>query len=407
MRLVGLQIRSLISNLLVMARAKGRVFVSRVRDMARRSPALVILGPRQVGKSTLARIAFPDHAFFDLEDPRDERRLADDALFALSEHRAVVLDEVQRRPELFPLLRSFLDADPRRRAVLLGSASPHLLTGVSESLTGRALFFDMPGISWFEEDPPKLWRLGGFPRLHWSRPRARPEEWFPSYLRTTLERDVPQLGFALPPARARMLLTLIANGQGNTLNLSELGGPLGVSYHTVASALDVLEAVFLIRRLPPYFANVKKRLVKSPKVYVRDTGILHSLLGMGWTRAAQLAHPKAGASWETFCIEQLIAHARLADPAAEVFFYRTQTGVELDLVIVLRGEPIGFEIKLGLTPKDTRTMAIAMEDIGIRRAFQVTASDDLVPLTKAIQVGGLGPVLEALRLRPKVPLDMG
>jgi len=368
--------------------------------MARRSPALVLLGPRQVGKSTLARLAFPDHAFFDLEDPRDEARLSADPLFALSEHRAIVIDEAQRRPELFPILRSFLDADARRRVVLLGSASPNLLFRVSESLTGRAVFFDMPGISVLEHDAKKLWRLGAFPRLHWSSPRAAPEEWYPSYLRTTLEHDIPQLGLTLPAARARMLLTLIANGQGGMLNLSELGGPLGVSYHTVAAALDVLEGVFLVRRLPPYVANVKKRLVKAPKVYVRDTGILHSLLGMGWTRSAQLAHPKSGASWETFCVEQLVAHAKIVDPGSEAFFYRTQTGVELDLVLVLRGEPIGFEIKLGLTPKPTHAMEIAMTDLGLRRAFQVNAGDALVPLTKRIAMGGLVAVLEELKLRP-------
>jgi predicted AAA+ superfamily ATPase len=377
---------------------KDRIAIPRVRALARRSPALVILGARQVGKSTLARMAFPEHAFFDLEDPRDEARLAQDPLFALSEHRRIVLDEVQRLPQVFPILRSFLDADSRRRVVLLGSASPRLLSSVSESLTGRAVFYDMPGISVLEEDPAKLWRLGGYPRLHWSRPKAVPAEWYPAYLRTTLERDVPQLGVTLPAARARSLLVLLANAQGTTVNLSELGGPLGVSYHTVAAALDVLEGVFLVRRLPPYLPNLKKRLVKSPKVYVRDTGLFHSLLDMGWSRTAQLTHPRIGASWETFCIEQIIAHAHLHDSSSRAYFYRTHTGVELDLVLVLRGQLIGFEVKLGVTPKDVRRMEIAMADLGIRRAFQVNAADDLVRLTRSIQVGGLRPVLEALRL---------
>lgn len=379
---------------------RERLFTRYVQGLARRSPALVLLGPRQIGKTTFARLAFPKHTFFDLEDPRDEARIAADPAFALSEHRLVVIDEAQRRPELFPLLRSHIDADARRRVVLLASASPHLLSSVSESLTGRAVFFDMPGVSVLEEDPSALWRLGAFPRLHWSRPRPRPAEWFPSYLRTTLERDVPQLGLTLPPVRARHLLTLIANGQGSTLNLSELGGPLGVSYHTVAAALDVLEGVFLVRRLPPYIANVKKRLVKSPKVYLRDTGLLASLLGMGWTRPAQLAHPKVGAMWETFCIEQLIAHARMVDPGSEPFFYRTQTGVELDLVLVVRGEPIGFEAKLGITPAPTRSMETAMSDLGIRRAFQVNASSELVSLTRTIRAGGLTEVIRALRWTP-------
>ena len=378
-----------------MTQVRSRVIAEHVAALGRRSPALVILGARQSGKSTLARQAFPKHANFDLERPSDLARLEADPEFALSEHRTVVLDEVQREPRLFPLLRSWLDADSRRRAVLLGSASPRLLSSVSESLAGRAIFFEMPPVSVFEDDPAKLWRLGTFPRPHWGSPRVRPDEWFPSYLKATLEHDIPQLGLALPPGRARMLLMLLANGQGGMQNLSELGGPLGVSYHTVAAALDVLEGVFLVRRLPPLLPNLRKRLVKSPKLYVRDTGILHSLLGMGWTRAAQLAHPKSGVSWETFCIEQLIAHARLTDPSAEAYFYRTQTGVELDLAIVTRGETLGFEIKLGVTPRDTRATEIAMADLGLKRCYQVNASQTLHPLKRGLWVGGLTQVIEA------------
>ena len=375
---------------------RERIATPRLRAIGKRSPATEILGARQVGKSTLARLAFPDHAFFDLEDPRDEARFAADPLFALSQQGKVVVDEAQRLPALFPILRSYLDGNARRRVVLLGSASPGLVRSISESLTGRAVFFDLGGLACLEEDPARLWRLGGFPRLHWTQPRARPDEWYPSYLRTTLERDIPQLGVTLPAARARALLTLVANGQGSTLNLSELGGPLGVSYHTVAAALDVLEGVFLLRRLPPFVANIGKRLVKSPKVYVRDTGILHALLGMGWTRAAQLAHPKIGASWETFCVEQLIGHAALLDPASEAFFFRTRSGVEVDLLLRVRGELVAFEMKLGLSARDTRPMKAAMADLGIRRGYQVNAGEDLVELQDGIWVGGIRKVVEAM-----------
>jgi len=378
-----------------------RIATRRLRAIGRRSPATVILGARQVGKSTLARLAFPDHRVFDLEDPRHEAQLAADPLFALSQQTRTLVDEAQRLPALFPILRSYLDANARRRVVLLGSASPGLVRSISESLTGRAVFFELGGISCLEEKPDRLWRLGGFPRLHWTRPRAVPQEWFPSYLRTTLERDIPQLGLALPAPRARALLTLVANAQGSTLNLSELGGPLGVSYHTVAAALDVLEGVFLVRRLPPFVANIGKRLVKSPKVYVRDTGILHSLLGMGWTRASQLAHPKVGASWETFCIEQLVSHAALVDPASEAFFFRTQSGVEVDLLLRLRGELVAFEIKLGLAVKNTGPMKAAMADLGIRRGYQVNSGEDFVALEKGLWVGGIRQVIEALGLVPK------
>jgi predicted AAA+ superfamily ATPase len=162
----------------------------------------------------------------------------------------------------------------------------------------------------------------------------------------------------------------------------------------------VLEGVFLLRRLPPFVANIRKRLVKSPKVYVRDTGILHSLLGMGWTRASQLAHPKIGASWETFCIEQLVSHATLVDPASEAFFFRTQTGVEVDLLLRFRGELLAFEMKLGVTARDTRPMKTAMADLGIRRGYQVNAGEDLVALEKGIWVGGVRQVIEAAGMRP-------
>lgn len=258
------------------------------------------------------------------------------------------------------------------------------------------MFFDLGGISCQKEEPSRLWRLGGFPRLHWTRPRALPEDWYPSYLRTTLERDIPQLGLTLPAARARALLKLVANGQGSMLNLSELGGPLGVSYHTVAAALDVLEGGFLVRRLPPLLANIRKRLVKSPKVYVRDTGILHTLLGMGWTRAAQLAHPKIGASWETFCVEQIISYATLVDPSSEAFFFRTQAGEEVDLLLRLRGELVAFEMKLGLAMRDTSPMKTAMADLGIRRGYQVNAGEELVALEDGVWVGGIRQVIEAL-----------
>jgi predicted AAA+ superfamily ATPase len=378
----------------------SRAYLPAVQGLARRTPALVILGPRQSGKTSLAKLAFPKHAWFDLEDPRHHARLRADPLFALSEHRQVVLDEVQRMPELFPVLRAWLDADHRRRAILLGSASPHLVSSASESLTGRVLFFDLPPLSVFEADPATLWRVGGFPRLHWSRPRARPDEWYPAYLRTTLEQDVPQLGFALPPLRARTLLTMVAHAQGSTLNLSELSGPLGVSYHTVSAALDILEGVFLIRRLQPWAVNVRKRLVKAPKLYVRDSGLLHSLLGMGWTRTAQLAHPKVGASWETFCLEQLITHAKLVDPGADAYFYRTQAGLELDLVLVLHGKRVGVEVKLGVTPRPTTSMELAMKDLGIAKGYQVNSSDTLEKLKPGVFVGGLVPVMEALGLTP-------
>jgi len=380
-----------------------RIATRRVTALLRAFPAVAILGARQSGKSTLARLAFPDFAQVDLERPLDLERAQRDPEFLLTQSRRVVVDEAQRLPDLFPILRSHLDRHPRDRVVLLGSASPGLVRSISESLTGRVALFELGGISVAEHDREALWIRGGFPRLHWSRPRARPEDWYPAYLRTTLERDIPQLGYRISANRMRTLLTMVAHAQGSISNLSELGGSLGVSYHTVAHLLDLFEGVFLVRRLRPYLANLRKRLVKTPKLYVRDTGLLHSLLGVTPTRSALLAHPKAGASFETFCIEQIVQHAQLADPSSEAFFYRTHGGQEVDLLLRLRGELIPIEIKLGLAVPDLRGLEACMRDLGPTRGYVCNASDELVRLRSGIWMGGLEPLLDRLGLLPAPP----
>ncbi len=379
---------------------RARSASPRLRQLLGQFPALAVLGPRQAGKSTLARLTFPDWKHFDLEDPGDYIRLERDPLFALSEHRKVVLDEAQRLPALFPALRSFLDRDPRRRAVVLGSASPNLLSGISESLTGRVGLFELGGISVFEEDGPGLWVKGGFPRVHWSRPRAKPEDWYPSYLRTSLEQDIPQLGFRISALRLRNLLTMLAHVHGGLLNLSELGASLGVNYHSVSHIVDIFEGIFLVRRLPPYYANIGKRLVKSPKLYVRDTGILHSLLGVPFSRSALLAHPKAGPSFEGFCIEQIVAHARLVDATAQGFFFRTHGGVEVDLLLSLRGKLVPIEVKLGASPPDTRSLETCMQDLGLKSGYVVHWTGRPERIRPGIVMCGLLELLEILGLQP-------
>lgn len=370
----------------------------RVVALARRSPALAILGARQCGKSTLARLAFPDFTHLDLERPLDLARVTSDPEFVLTQSPRLVIDEAQRLPELFPILRSHLDRHPRQRVVLLGSASPGLVGRISESLTGRVAVFELGGISVFEHDAEALWIRGSFPRLHWTRPRALPEDWYPAYIRTTIERDIPQLGFRLAASRLRALLTMVAHGQGNVCNLSELGGSLGINYHSVSHILDVFEGVFLIRRLAPYAANLRKRLVKSPKLYVRDTGLLHSLLGIAHRKRALLAQPKAGASFETFCIEQILLHAQLHDPAAQGFFYRTHTGQEVDLLLQLRGKLLPVEIKLGLAVPDLRGLDTCMRDLGLRQGYVVNMTPEPVALRRNIWMGGLRQFLAHVRL---------
>ena len=380
----------------------ARIAARRVTALLRRNPALAILGARQSGKSTLARLAFPDFTYIDLERPVDLARATQDPEFLLSQSPKFVVDEAQRLPELFPVLRSHLDRHPQHRVVLLGSASPGLVGRISESLTGRIAFFELGGISIFEHGAEAVWIRGGFPRLHWTRPRARPEDWYPGYARTTLERDIPQLGFRIATSRLRTLLTMIAHSQGAVSNLSELGGSLGINYHSVAHILDIFEGVFLVRRLPPYAANVRKRLVKSPKLYVRDTGLLHSLLGIAHVKHAVLSHPKAGASFETFCIEQLLLHAQLHDPAAQGFFYRTHTGQEVDLLLQVRGALLPIEIKLGVAVPDLRGLQTCMADLGLDQGYVVNLSSKPVAVRRGVWMGGLRHLLERLSLGPPV-----
>ena len=380
---------------------RTRIAAGRLKVLLRQFPAVAILGPRQIGKSTLARSALPDFAHFDLEEANQMDRVRADPAFVFAEHPRLVLDEVQRLPEILPPLRVHLDRRPKSRVVLLGSAAPATLSRISESLAGRVGFLDLGPISVLEDPAADLWVRGGFPRVHWSRPRARPEDWLPAYLRTCLEQDLPQLGFRLSSVRLRALLMLIAQAQGGLCNLSELGAALGLSYHSVAHLIDVLEGVYLVRRVRPWYANVGKRLVKSPKLYIRDTGLLHSLLGIRFSRAALLAHPKVGPSFETFCIEQIAALARLADPSAEPHFWRTHGGVEVDLVLPLRSTLVPIEIKLGLSPPDTRPLESAMRDLGLSRGYIVNAGTGRDEIRRGVVMCGLRELLADLRLSPR------
>jgi predicted AAA+ superfamily ATPase len=319
-------------------------------------------------------------------------------MFVLGQHLRWVVDEAQRMPELFATLRYWLDENPRRRIVLLGSASPSLVKRIGESLTGRVGIYELPGLSIEEARGDALWLQGSFPRVHWGRPRARPQDWYPSYLRTTLEQDLPQLGVRSTYRKLHDFLTMLAHGQGGLSNYAEWASSLGVDYHTVSHWLDVLEGVFLVRRLTPWHANIGKRLVKSPKIYVRDTGLLHSLLGTGFSFQQLAAHPKGGASFETFCIEQLIAHARLVDSSATAHFFRTHTRVEADLVLTVNGKTVALEIKLGTAVPDVSHLEICMKDLGLRSGYVVSRVSELRAVTPTIQMGSLADVIADLGL---------
>ncbi len=367
-----------------------RLHAGRLVALARQFPAVLILGPRQVGKTTLARAAFPRAPYLDLERPGLRQLFTDDPQFQIESRRpqagALVLDEVQCVPAVFPTLRGLIDQQRRKmgRFILLGSAQPTLVRHVSESLAGRVGILELDPLTVAEAAPgsPKrrwtdLWLRGGFPDAL----RGDFRDWWENYLRAYLERDLPQLGVQADPLFLRRLLTMLAHAQGGLINASSLGASLGVSHHTIGRHLDILEQTFLIRRLPPYFRNVGKRLVKSPKVYLRDSGLLHHLLNLETLEEVR-DHPVHGASWETFVLEDLIRREKLRHPHAQFYFWRTADGAEIDLVIERGSERVAVEIKVGRGDKAhvARVMERAMTDVGAKTGWildQAEGSDAL------------------------------
>jgi hypothetical protein len=344
-------------------------------------PVVAMLGARQVGKTTLARQLEQDWVgakrHFDLEDPDDQARLADPA-FVLRELKGlVVLDEVQLRPDIFPLLRVLADRpDTPARFLILGSAAPELLKSTAESLAGRVVFHELDGLALDEIAPietttssdwlDQRWLRGGFPRALLADDTRLSREWREAFIRTYLERDLPQLGISLPALTLRRFWTMLAHYHGQTWNGSELARSLGVSDKTASRYLDILEGTFMAFRLTPWHANVGKREVKAPKVYVADTGLLHSLLGIG-TSDDLLAHPKCGASWEGFMVREIIH--RTEAKRGEAFFWGVHAGAELDLLILKDGRRLGFEIKLTKSPRVTASMHSAIETLALDHLY--------------------------------------
>ena len=361
-----------------------------------RSPAVVLLGPRQVGKTTLARAiaqAHSDALFLDLERESDRAAVARPELFfpALRQ-RLVVLDEVQTLPDLFRALRPEIDADRRAgRFLLLGSASGPLLQQSSESLAGRASYVELTPFLASEvthdlASLQPLWQRGGYPLSYLADSDALSLAWRQDFLRTFLHRDMPALGVRVPAETMRRLWTMLAHLQGQPFNASQLGLALGGASHTtVARHLDVLVDALMVRRLAPHLSNVGKRLVKSPRIYVRDSGLLHALLGIADAQALQ-GHPIAGVSWEGFVIEQIAA---ALPPDAVLGYYRTAVGAELDLVAQVQGQTLAFEIKLSSAPKPARGFWQALQDVKPDRTFVVAPVERSYGLADGVQVVGL------------------
>ena len=342
-----------------------------VERLVRVHPAVAIEGPRQCGKTTLARmVAGAGATYFDLESNVDRRKLETPEQTLAPLKGLVVIDEAQRMPEIFPPLRVLLDrADATTQFLLTGSASPSLIRGLSESLAGRIGIVDLSGFDLRETGGAHmrtLWMRGGFPRSFLAPDDGASGDWRSAFVRTFLERDLPQLGITTPAATLRRFWTMIAHYHGQLWNAAEFARSLGADEKTARRYLDILAGSFVVRVLPPWFENIKKRQVKAPKVYVRDSGLLHSLLGLA-TADDLDGHPKLGASWEGFVIEQLIAALQTRD----AYYWATQNGAELDLLVLARGKRHGFEIKYADAPGTTKSMHIALHDLGLEHLWVV------------------------------------
>ena len=375
-----------------------------VLDRLDQFPAVALLGPRQVGKTTLAgQIADGrETIYLDLEAVPDREKLANPLLYlSAHEDKLVILDEIQRMPELFQALRGLIDKGRQRgkkagRFLLLGSASIDLLKQSGESLAGRIAFvelnpFDILEVG--EEDHDTLWARGGFPDSFLAESDRASAVWRENFIRTYLERDIPQLGLRIPAETLRRFWTMLAHVQGGLLNAAQLASGLAVDGKTIARYLDLLVDLLLVRRLPPYHANVGKRLVKSPKIYIRDSGIVHALLGLEGHEDV-LGHPVAGGSWEGFVLETLLS---AAPERVSASFYRTSAGAEIDLLLrVPGGELWAIEIKRGLTPKLGKGFHHAREDINPARSFIVYSGNDRYAKAENVEAIGLRELSEEL-----------
>ena len=376
-----------------------------LRALLRQFPVVAIIGPRQVGKTTLARRLMASRrdqtTVFDLESAEDLARLEEPLVHLRPLKGLVVIDEVQRRPNLFETIRVLVDEPgAKRRFLVLGSASPTLLRQSSETLAGRIAYHELPGFSIEEVGQPawaRLWRRGGFPRSFLSRTEMESLRWRNELIRTYVERDIPALGLRLPAPALRRFWTMLAHYHGQLWNSSELARSFGVSHTTIHRYLDVLTETFMVRQLLPWHENIGKRQVKAPKIYVRDSGVLHALLGLASSHDIE-SHPKVGASWEGYALDSVVA--LLGARQEESFFWRAHTGAELDLLVIRGALRLGFEFKRTAAPALTRSMHTVLTDLKLERLFLVHAglhTFDLRPRVRALAFGRMLEDLKPLR----------
>ncbi len=375
----------------------ARNITDTVLESIKNNPVTAIIGARQVGKSTLAKqilSKFNPTLFIDLEKPSDKALLSEPQLF-LEQHREklICLDEIQLIPEIFSVIRSFVDDNPKARFLILGSSSPNLLRQTSESLAGRIAYLSLAPFSLNELGKlttlKKYCLLGGFPRSILSKSSQQSFSWLSNFTRTFLERDLQTFGFNIPPETLRRLWVMIAHLNGQMANYSQIGNSLGLSHTTIKHYIDILHHTFMLRVLSPYYINIKKRLIKSPKLYIRDTGILHSLLNIK-SFEELYAHPVYGSSWESTVIENILSKFKEWD----YFYYRTAKGVELDLVLTKANRVIAIEIKASPAPKLTKGFYTALQDVNATEAYVIAPVAMAYPLKNNVMVYNLLDFLE-------------
>lgn len=375
--------------------------IKKLVSLLKRHPVVGIIGARQVGKTTLAR-SLSDQIrsasfYFDLENPEDLARLADPMLALKGLKGLVVIDEIQRLPGLFPILRVLVDRPKASaRFLVLGSASPELLRQGSESLAGRIIYHELGGFSLDDvgiKNYFRLWLRGGFPRSYLASSDTMSEEWRRGFIQTFLERDLPQLGITIRSTTMHRFWSMLSHYHGQIWNASEFGRSFGVADTTVRSYLDLLSSALVVRQLLPWHENISKRQVKSPKVYIADSGLLHTLLGIK-TRSDLERHPKVGASWEGFVIEQIIRW--MGFRKEDCFFWATHAGAELDLLVVRGKDKLGFEVKLTSSPRVTPSMRSALSDLKLQRLYVIHSGEETFQLERNIYAVALPQLLKDL-----------
>jgi hypothetical protein len=361
--------------------------IDQVRRTIQRFPVTLISGPRQCGKTTLAKeiCTIEGGTYFDLEDPTTPLQPEQSSLILKELQGLIVIDEFHRQPEIFSLLRVLADRRPLpARFLVLGSAAPDLVKGISESLAGRVAYIDMDGFSLPEvgsDQSNLLWLRGGFPPAFLADSDEHSLEWRLHFIRSFLERDIPQLGIRVPAVTLRRFWTMLAHLHGRVWNAAELARSMGTKEDTARHYLDILTGAFMLRQLLPWYENIGKRLVKAPKVYFRDTGLLHALLDIK-DRWQLLSHPKLGFSWESFGIEQVLRSTGMERTA---FFYKTYAGAELDLLLVKGDKRYGFEFKFSDSLRTTRSMQIVLQDLQLEKLWVIHPGTETYPLRDKIQ----------------------